>query len=450
MDRIRILLADDDRTFCELTGSLLTRAGYHVYTAQNIEQARALLTHGDYDILMLDLCFPALSDGFEMLEEVRDKLPQLLILMISGSGSNDDVVRAIKNGAHDFITKPVNPESLLVRIQNLGDRILKQRQIKALEHSAIAMVGVSESLRKVLDHISAAAKTDLPVLITGETGVGKELAARAIHKLSAWSGRDMVSINCASVPKELFEAELFGYAKGAFTGAVASFKGYFEFAQNSSFFLDEISELPLDVQAKLLRVLSEGEVQRLGGKVDTVRTRVISASNAELPALVKTGHFRQDLYYRLDSLHIHIPPLRQRPEDISPLASHFLSDFCRRKQLPPKEISPRAEVWLAEQAWRGNARELKNCVERAVVLAQRDALVPEDFLAVGAEPDPSGLEPGTLRDSLKRYEEHLICQHLKANHYNVTQTARQLGIDRSNLWKRIHALGIDLVAEPGN
>ncbi|HOZ01178.1 MAG TPA: sigma-54 dependent transcriptional regulator [Candidatus Syntrophosphaera sp.] len=444
MDEIRILLVDDDATFCALTSDLLRKHGFIAETALNTLRAREILAQGTFDILMLDLCVPALQDGFGLLDEVRAKYPNLLVLMISGEGNISDAVHAIKNGASDFIEKPIEPEHLLVRIQNLSERIRGERQLKKLEQSAIGMVGVSDAMKKVFGQIVSAAGYDLPVLITGETGVGKELASRAVHRLSKFGGRDMVSINCASVPRDLFEAELFGYEKGAFTGAVNSYKGYFEFARNTSFFLDEISELPIDVQAKLLRVLSEGEIQRIGSKVGIADTRIISASNQDLQAAVQNGRFREALFYRLNSIRIHIPPLRQHSADIVPLAGHFINDFCQRQHTLPKEISPRAQVWLTEQKWEGNARELKNCVERAMICSQRSVLEADDFLILPGGEEADTTSEGTLRDSLRKYETHLIREHLKANGFNISQTAKQLGMDKSNLCKRIRALGISL------
>lgn len=444
MDKIRILLADDDRVFCELVGNLLKKEGYLVEAALNGEQARELLRRGPFDLAMLDLCYPALSDGFELLEDVRARYPELMVLMISGSGSVPDVVRAIRGGATDFIEKPIQPEHLLVRLQNLSERVRQGKQLQALAQASIAMVGESAAMRKVFEQITACAGFDTPVLLTGETGVGKELAARAVHRLSAFSNRDMVCINCASIPAELFEAELFGYEKGAFTGAIQAYKGYFEFAQNSTLFLDEISEMPTSAQAKLLRVLSEGEVQRIGGRPGKTSTRIISASNQDLQAAIARGSFRQDLFYRLNAVHIHIPPLRERLDDILPLARHFMFTICQAKRLSPREISKQTEHWLMEQKWPGNARELRNAVERALILSQRDTIEPEDFLeqpGLAEELDfPAG---GTLRDSLRQYEAQILRQHLQANAFNVSITARQLGVDKSNLYKRLRVLGID-------
>ncbi len=443
---MRILLADDDSVFCQLVGDLLRTNGYEVSLALDTIGARQALQRSGFDIMMLDLCFPALLDGFSLLDEVREKYPQITILMISGGGHIPDVVRAIRQGAADFIEKPIEPEHLLLRLGNLSEKLLQARQLRHLEQAAIGMVGVSAEMAKVFAAISTAAKFDTPVLVTGETGVGKELAIRAIHRLSGLGTRDLVSINCASVPRELFEAELFGYEKGAFTGAVSAFKGYFEFAQNTSLFLDEVGELSAEVQAKLLRVLSEGEIQRIGGKVASTNARVLSASNRDLQSAIRDGKFREDLYYRLNTIHIHIPPLRARVSDIAPLARHFAAEFSQRNQLSPKEISRRALDWLSEQKWEGNVRELRNSVERAVIFAGRDVLEPEDFVARPDELQAAELYQGSLREHLKLCEARIIRQYLQANEFNVTRAARQLGMDKSNLSKRIHALGLDLHA----
>lgn len=446
MDRARILLADDDSVFCRLVGDLLRQNGYEVALALDTLGARQALQQSGFDIMMLDLCFPALMDGFNLLDEVREKYPRMTILMISGSGHIPDVVRAIRQGATDFIEKPVEPEHLLLRIANLNNKILQERQLRHLEQAAIGMVGVSAQMEKVFAAISAAAKFDTPVLVTGETGVGKELAVRAIHRLGKFGTRELVSINCASVPRELFEAELFGYEKGAFTGAVSAFKGYFEFAQNTSLFLDEVGELPAGVQAKLLRVLSEGEIQRIGGKVGSSNARILSASNQDLQDAIRAGTFREDLFYRLNAIHIHIPPLRQRICDIAPLARHFVADFCQRNQQAPKEISRRALDWMGEQKWEGNVRELRSCVERAVIFASGDVLNPEDLVAQPDELEAAELYQSSLREHLRQCEARIISQYLRANDYNVTRAAKQLGMDKSNLSKRIHTLGLDLHA----
>lgn len=444
MNKIHLLLSDDDLIFCRLVKPILIRENYEVTIANNIGEARNALNSQKIDIMMLDMCFPALRDGFSLLDEVHTDHPEIVILMISGSGHIPDAVLAIKNGATDFIEKPIEPEHLILRLKTLSERILASRSILELEKTAIGMVGVSSAMDNVFDSIIKAARYESPVLITGETGVGKELAAHAIHRLSEHKAKSMVCINCASVPKELFEAELFGYEQGAFTGANKAHRGYFEYAHNNSFFLDEVSELPYTLQAKMLRVISAGEIQKVGGTIQQVKTRIISASNQDLAGLVAKGEFREDLLYRLNTLHIQIPPLRQRKDDIPALATVFVNDFCNRNNIPPKVISPAALGWLKEQEWKGNSRELKNTVERVVIFAKNESLDVVDFTTPA---DKSFLAEGcggsqSLRQAMRNYEKMYIEMHLKINNNNVSKTAQAIRTDKSNLFKKIRALGI--------
>lgn len=440
MSDIRILIADDDTIFCRLTSDLLRGEGYQIQTASSIEEAQKKLKDETYDLVMQDMCFPALQDGFGMLEELHERFPQMPILMISGSGHIPDAVNAIKYGATDFIEKPIAKEHLLIRLARLKEAILMHRDMRDLQLSSIGMVGGSPAMQKVFDAIIQAAKFDTPVLISGETGVGKELAAAAIHRLSDLGNKNLVTINCASIPRELFEAELFGYEKGAFTGAVNSRKGYFEFAQGSSIFLDEIGELPLEVQAKLLRVISEQEIQKLGSKAQKVNTRIISASNQDLPRMIEEGSFRSDLYYRISTINIEIPPLRKRREDIITLAEFFLTGFCNRNQIQPKSISPAAATWLLEQDFPGNVRELKNCVERAVVFSKNDALSVVDFTT---NEDTAIQGPASYRDTVRQFERKYLESVLLAHGGNISQAALYLQMDKSNLAKKLSSLGID-------
>lgn len=440
MSDIRILIADDDTIFCRLTSDLLRGEGYQIHTASSIEEAQKKLKDETYDLVMQDMCFPALQDGFGMLEELHERFPQMPILMISGSGHIPDAVNAIKYGATDFIEKPIAKEHLLIRLARLKEAILMHRDMRDLQLSSIGMVGGSPAMQKVFDAIIQAAKFDTPVLISGETGVGKELAAAAIHRLSDLGNKNLVTINCASIPRELFEAELFGYEKGAFTGAVNSRKGYFEFAQGSSIFLDEIGELPLEVQAKLLRVISEQEIQKLGSKAQKVNTRIISASNQDLPRMIEEGSFRSDLYYRISTINIEIPPLRKRREDIITLAEFFLTGFCNRNQIQPKSISPAAATWLLEQDFPGNVRELKNCVERAVVFSKNDTLSVVDFTT---NEDTAIQGPASYRDTVRQFERKYLESVLLAHGGNISQAALYLQMDKSNLAKKLSSLGID-------
>ncbi|MDY0152561.1 MAG: sigma-54 dependent transcriptional regulator [Candidatus Cloacimonas sp.] len=350
---------------------------------------------------------------------------------------------AIKHGATDFIEKPIDSVHLLMRLKRLSEAITMNAQMHDLQVSAIGMKGDSPIMYSLFGEIIRAAQFACPVLIGGETGVGKELAARAIHRLSKYAAKNLISINCASVPKDLFEAELFGYERGAFTGANKSHKGYFEYADNNNLFMDEISQLPMDVQAKLLRVVSEGEIQKLGGKISKVNIRLISASNQNLAEMAEANEFRYDLLYRLNTINITIPPLRERIEDIPVLADYFVTEFCTRNDIAPKSIATAAKAWLCEQAWPGNVRELRNTIESGVIFTKNDHLTVVDFTT-----GKSGrkLKPGnsSLREVLSSFEKAFIQNVLRENEYNIRASATQLQMDKSNLFKKIAAHGIRL------
>ncbi|HNX38712.1 MAG TPA: sigma-54 dependent transcriptional regulator [Candidatus Cloacimonadota bacterium] len=443
MKDVRILIADDDINFCMLASDLLISEGFTVQIAHNMSDALSSLAVTRFDILMLDMCFPTLKEGFSLLDDVRELYPRVIVLMISGSGHIPDAVTAIKNGAFDFIEKPITPDYIRLRIRNLAAFIKSRKVADDLAKTAIGMVGDSMAMRKVFDNIIRAGEYSTPVLITGETGVGKELAAHAIHRLSRYGDKSMVCINCASIPKDLFESELFGHEMGAFTGAVKNRKGYFEFAEDNTIFLDEISEMPVSAQAKLLRVISEGEIQKVGGKVKKVNTRIIAATNREIGELLDSQTFRQDLYYRLNSINIHIPPLRERKDDIPALATYFISEFCNANHLPPLTISFQALNWLYEQPWKGNARELRSVIERGVIFANNDHLTISDLTSSAEVMDhPLNSQGQTLKVALHNYEKSYIEFCLREHNGNVTKTAEVLGIDKSNLFKKINHYGI--------
>lgn len=445
MKDIRVLLADDDLIYCKFVSDILGSEGFLVQVANTVDQAFKALAGNSFQIMLLDMMFPALSDGFRLLDEVHENFPETIILMISGSGQIPDAVTAIKNGAFDFLQKPVPPEQLRLRLRTLAAYIESQRKAEAFAKTAIGMIGSSGAMQQVFDSILRASRYNSPVLITGETGVGKELAAHAIHRLSSHGLKSMVCINCASVPKELFESELFGYEQGAFTGALKNRKGYFEFANENSLFLDEVTELPSSVQAKLLRVISEGEIQKLGGKIQKVNTRIIAASNRDLALLLESGELREDFFYRLNALQIVIPPLRERKDDIPDLARHFSTDFCNRNNISPKEISFQAMNWLCEQDWRGNARELRSVIERGVIFAKNDHLTVADLLGNDhSSYTPEEKEDTSLHSVVRQFEKSYIEYSLRAHNGNVTHTASALGIDKSNLFKKISHYQINI------
>lgn len=439
MDSLRVLIADDDHIFCQLTEGILREAGYEVEIAHSVEAAKKVISSKAIDIVMQDMCFPALQDGFFMLDELQKHLPEVPVLMISGAGHIPDAVNAIKHGAADFIEKPISKAHLIIRLSRLGERLSAMRELRDLQVSAIDMVGNSAAMQNVYTKIIEAAKYMKPVLLVGETGVGKELAARAIHRLSAQRNKMMISINCASIPRDLFESELFGYQQGSFTGAQGNRKGYFEHADGSSIFLDEIAELPLEVQAKLLRVVSEDDVQKLGGATHKVKLRVISATNQDLSRMVAEGSFRSDLFYRIAGITIKIPPLVERREDIISLANHFIADFCNQHNKAPKNLSAGAVSWLLEQDFPGNVRELKNSIDHAIMFSKKDSLNVVDFTTKGDdEPEEGRSFRETVRNFEKQYLETVLAMHSGS----LTKTANYLQMDKSNLNKKLISLGI--------
>ncbi|MDD2331333.1 MAG: sigma-54 dependent transcriptional regulator [Candidatus Cloacimonetes bacterium] len=443
MDKIRVLVADDDQNFCTLIHTFLSRKGYDAIKAETPAKCLEILANKEIDLLLLDLCFPTLREGFSVLDHVKARHRDVSVMMISGEGHIPDAVMAIKKGAADFLEKPFDYEHLLAKIEYLCALNLQLRELHSLEKTAIGMVGVSPAMERVFDEIIHASRFTCSVLISGETGVGKELAANAIHRLSRFKDQNIVCINCAAIPKDMMEAELFGYEKGAFTGAVNSHKGYFEISQGSTIFLDEIVELPLSAQAKLLRVLSEGEIQKLGGNCLKIETRVICATNQNLEALIEQKEFREDLFYRINTITIHIPPLRQRREDILPLVQYFANLVCHKNNMVPKTFSPQAQSWLLSQEWRGNIRELANVVERAVIFTKGDLISVADLLHTHTILPPCELDNcQSLKNATDNFQKSYISHCLDQHQGNVKQAANSLKIDRSNLYKLLKSLGI--------
>lgn len=444
MKRPVVLIADDDQVFCELMHSVISAAGYEVHTANNLSACINCLQQKRVDILFQDLCFPALSDGYEALDFAHEKHPETTVIMISGEGHIPDAVRALKCGAADFIEKPIHPEHVMAKIMAKEGQLDLEESNKSLAIKAIGMIGNSQPMQIVYENIIRAAKFDAPVLITGETGVGKELVARAIHKLSKVADRNLITVNCGAIPDDLIEAELFGYEQGAFTHAVKARKGFFEYADGSSIFLNEIGELPFHVQAKLLRVLSEGEVQKIGGEKLNIKTRVICDTNRDLQQAIQDNLFREDLYYRISTMRIHVPPLRERLEDIPALANYFLDNFTTANNLPQKPISPQAMQWLSEQTWNGNVRELKNTIERGVINAKNDHITVVDLHPDSgrARKRQAVINSSSFRHARQEFEKEFIINALAKHDGNITQTAKAIEYDKSNLIKKMKRYGI--------
>ena len=464
--RLRILVVDDEPGIRNMLTTRFELDGHTVEAASTGERALAVLAEQSFDVAFLDLNLGGGMNGLELLKQARSAHGDLAAVMISAQGTIQEAVEATKLGAFDFLEKPLDPARLELILRHLAERAgLKRRARAAAMPGApgAEMIGRSEALAKLVREIERVAPTGGKVLITGENGSGKELVARAIHLGSRRADAAFVKLNCAAIPKDLIESELFGYERGAFTGAVQAKKGKLEMADEGTLFLDEIGDLSLDAQAKLLRAIETGEVERVGGtKTSTVDVRLVSATHKDLAAQVRAGAFREDLYFRLNVLPLHVPPLRERKEDIAILAQHFLHAFAQAEGLADKELTPDAVALLEGYSWPGNVRELRNLMERTVILVPgpmveasdiADWLVPvtrnapSGVAGAGEESDGEGdddlpAEAGTLREELEKREAEAIVKVLEAARWNVTQAAAQLGVDRTNLHRKMRKYGI--------
>jgi two-component system, NtrC family, nitrogen regulation response regulator NtrX len=437
-----ILVVDDERGICRSVQIVLGGEGFGVETAETAAQAMALVEARKFALAVVDVKLPDL-DGIELIGRMRASDPDLAIVVISGHGTIGDAVRATQLGAYDFIEKPLHRDRLLLSVQ----RALEHRRLAEL--SAVLrrgdgldpMVGQSAALHELRRAIELAAPTRGRILITGESGTGKELVARAIHRLSPVRDGPFVKVNCAAIPSTLIESELFGAEKGAFTGAVAGRKGRFEEAHGGTLFLDEIGDMGLEVQAKLLRVLQDGELRRVGGtRTIRVSVRVVAATNKDLRAEVEAGRFREDLYFRINVVPLEVPPLRSRREDIPLLAEHFCRELCQENGLPVKRLEPAALRKLQTHDWPGNVRELRNVIERAVILGGRSPEIGGKDLPAFSTPRlgvPVADGAETLREYLRRAEKAFVQRTLEEEDWNVTKAAEALGLERTHLHRKM-------------
>jgi two-component system, NtrC family, nitrogen regulation response regulator NtrX len=450
-----VLIVDDEPNIRRMLGSLLRSEGYRVREAESGEAAVAELRAAEPDVVLMDLYMPG-GNGLDTLPRLREVSAELPVVMMSGRATLADAVRATKLGAFHFIEKPLSPEAVLLTLRSALE--LRQarewnRALQAELGEAEAMVGESAGVHAVRELIARVAATDARVLITGESGTGKELVATAIHRLSRRAGGPLVRVNCAAIPRDLVESELFGHEKGAFTGATERRRGRFELAHGGTLFLDEVGDLGAEAQAKLLRALEAGEIERVGGgEAIPVDVRILAATNRELRAEVAAGRFREDLFFRLLVIPIHLPPLRERRDDIPRLIAHFLARHRARSGLRLPRFTPAAEAALARHGWPGNIRELANIIERLAILhagaevdeAQIRSVLVGDARPAGA-PRPAYDDDDTrpLADRLDDHERALLLGALDAADGSVTDAARRLRTDRANLYRRIRRLGID-------
>ncbi len=444
----RLLVVDDEAGIRESLGKVLRYEGFAVDTAPDGATALALAARQPFDLIFLDVKMPGM-DGLEVLARLGEGGLATPVVIISGHGTIDTAVQATKLGAFDFLEKPLDADRVLVTLRNALAWLDQQRQIEQLRQrlgEGEQIVGESQAVKALLKAIERVAPTDARVLITGENGSGKELVARRIHRLSARAEGPFVDVNCAAIPNELIESELFGHEKGSFTGAHQQRMGRFEQADGGTLFLDEIGDMSLSAQAKVLRVLQEGKFERVGGTVtQQVNVRVIAATNKDLLAEAAENRFREDLYYRLNVVPLEVPPLRERPDDIPLLAKHFMELYLREQGMRPRLFTPAALEQLRGYRWPGNIRELRNLVERLLIMAPGDRIEVEDIPLPGGEAasGEAGLFAAPSFQAFKeRSEAVFLARKLREHGGNVSRTARALEMQRSNLYKKIERYGL--------
>src|SRR6266540_708931 len=444
-----ILLVDDEPGVRSALGGVLRDEGYEVDAVDSGEACLERLGRQAYDVVVLDIWLPGM-DGLVTFARMRERQIESQVVMISGHGNIESAVRAIKMGAFDFVEKPLSLEKTVLVVRNA----LRQRRLEA-ENQALrakvdahhTMVGESYAMVQLREQVAMAAPTNGRVLIYGENGTGKELVARNIHQISRRRTGPFIEVNCAAIPEELIESELFGHVRGAFTGAVADRRGKFELAHGGTLFLDEIADMSLKTQAKVLRALQEQIVEPVGGTSSVkVDVRVIAATNKDLPVEIRAGRFREDLYFRLNVIPIFVPPLRDRDADIPLLAEHFMIEFAREYGRRPKRLDSGATTGLRSYRWPGNVRELRNVIERLMIMVPGDVIALSDLAFLDGGAISTVEQPGTpmltLHDARERFERDYILRALAAQHGNISRTADALGVERSNLYRKMKAFGI--------
>jgi two-component system response regulator AtoC len=456
---MRVLIVDDDAGLRQSLALLLQEAGYDVVSEGDPEQALVRASGGTFDLVLCDVRMPKM-DGVTFLRRYRADGGQALMIMMSAYGSEDSALAAMREGAYDYLHKPFRPDEVTMTLKKAEEREKLRREVEVLRTSLGAgaasdlVVCESRAMRDLLDLATRVARHSTTVLITGESGTGKEVLARAIHRMSPRSERGFTAINCAAIPEHLLESELFGHVKGSFTGATADRAGLFELAHEGTLLLDEIGDLPLDLQAKLLRVLEENEIRRVGGRESKkVDVRVLAATAKPLEAAVERGEFRADLFYRLNVVHLHLPPLRERPDDVPALLTHFARQAATRLG-HPVSITPSALDALTHHSWPGNVRELRNAVERAAVLGTGGPLEPRDFALTNGNGNGKGHHDGNgasapaaggsleLKGQVEAVERHAIQRALEASGGNRRQAASLLGISLRTLFYKMRRLPV--------
>ena len=453
MAKEKILIVDDDMSICSSLYSILSDEGYDVEAVDSAESCLEILEKGGFDLVLLDIWLPGM-DGLAALEEIMNRKVEVSVVIISAHGSIEMAVKATKLGAFDFIEKPLSMDKTLLVIQNAIRQKKLEEENKLVEK--YLLVGNSEKIIKLREEIEKAAPTNGRAIIYGENGTGKELVARNIHLKSQRAGEIFVEVNCAAIPEELIESELFGYVKGAYTGAIANKDGKLKIADGGTLFLDEIGDMSIKTQSKLLRVLEEQTFEQLGStKPIKIDVRIISATNKVLTEEVKKGNFREDLFFRLNVIPIYVPPLRERKEDILLLVEHFIKLFSKEYGRKPKELSNKAIKLLYSYDWPGNVRELKNVIERLMIMVNKDVIEEDDIISIYKSPFFSISLPEyvnsessdftlnseknlSLQDAREEFEKRYIANIMKSTGGNIARAARVLNIDRRHLYRKLH------------
>ncbi len=452
MSRNLVLVVDDDSSLRRVMKMQLEEAGYAVALAADGEQSRAIIEERHPKLVITDLRMPG-TGGLDLLRQIRDQHPETTVIIITAFGTVETAVEAMKAGAYDYVTKPIDYDALVLAVhramerQNLLEEVRNLRSALDQRYGFESIVGHSKPLLRVLEMASRVAQHDSTVLIRGETGTGKELLARAIHHNSRRKAKPFATINCGAIPKDLIEAELFGFTRGAFTGANSAKPGKIEMADGGTLFLDEVGELPVELQVKLLRVLQHGEIDKIGSTGHSVvDVRVIAATNRNLHAMIEDGAFREDLYYRLAVVPLELPPLRERKDDIPELVQHVFRKLKERHGLPSLRMSPSLLSYFSSYRWPGNIRELENVIERMVVLSSGDQIgendLPDEIRRVAPGPDSFLLQLPENGISLEGVERELLLRALEKFNWNQTQAARYLDISRRTLIYRMEKYGL--------
>jgi two-component system, NtrC family, nitrogen regulation response regulator NtrX len=446
-----ILIVDDEISICQSLKAILEDEGYQVLVAGSGEEAIKIVAEEMPQLVLLDIWLPGM-DGLETLKAIKAAHPNVLIVMMSGHGTIETAVKATKLGAFDFIEKPLSLDKVIILVNNALNVVRLEEENILLKQKVAhqyELTGTSPVINELKEMISIVAPTNAWILIMGENGTGKELVARSIHHLSRRSHKPIVEVNCAAIPEELIESELFGHEKGAFTGATEKKRGKFDLAHEGTIFLDEVADMSLKAQAKILRILQEKKFERVGGnKVIDMDVRVLAATNKDLEKEMEAGRFRQDLYYRLHVIPLRVPPLRDRKEDIRFLTERFIQDFAAKEGQQLKTLTDGALERLMAHDWPGNVRELKNIIERLIILTPSNEIKADDIPELNVKTEQSVLAPeasevsDSLRDARLDFERQFILKKLEEFDGNISKTAEAIGLERSNLHKKLKSLKV--------